>query len=95
MESDYSRDQISEEEERARRAERRRGRREQERIRAERQRNRLIYISILVVVFILAIVIGFVVGNRDVKSASSFITAGNFLKTRMLSYSSDFLRMLY
>ena len=94
-EPDYSREQMSEEEESARRAERRRRRREQERIRAERQRNRLIYIGILVVVFILAILIGFIVGSRDVKSASSFITAGNFFKTRMLSYSSDFLRMLY
>ena len=95
-EPDYSRDQMSEEEERARRAERRRRRREQERIRAERQRNRVIFISILVAIFILAVIIGYVVGSREVNSAgASFITAGNFFKTRILSYSSAFLRMLY
>ena len=95
-ENDYSRDQMSEEEERARRAERRRRRREQERIRAERQRNRLIYIGVLAVIFILAIVIGYIVGKRDGNNAgTAFILAGNFFKTRILSYSSAFMRMLY
>ena len=95
-EPDYSRDQLSEEEERGRRAERRRRRREQERIRAERQRNRVIFIGILVVIFILAVIIGYVVGSREVNSAgTAFISAGNFFKTRILSYSSAFLRMLY
>ena len=95
-EPDYSRDQMSEEEELARRAERRRKRREQERIRAERQRNRLIYIGVLAVIFILAIVIGYIVGKRDGNNAgTAFILAGNFFKTRILSYSSAYLRMLY
>jgi cell division septal protein FtsQ len=95
-EPDYTRDQMSEEEERARRAERRRRRREQERIRAERQRNRVIFISVLVVIFILAVIIGYVVGSREVNSAgTAFVSAGNFFKTRILSYSSAYLRMLY
>ena len=81
-EPDYSRDQMSEEEERARRAERRRKRRE--------------YIGILIAIFILAIVIGYIVGKRDGNNAGpAFISAGNFFKTRILSYSSAFQRMLY
>ena len=70
--------------------------RRRKRIRAERQRNRLIYIGVLAVIFILAIVIGYIVGKRDGNNAgTAFILAGNFFKTRILSYSSAFMRMLY